>query len=479
MSSRTPSRVVVLKGGPSAEREVSLVSGSECAGALRRAGYDAIEIDAGADPGVGAGRCAPRRRLQRAARPLGRGWLCPGACSNGCASPTRIRAFWRLRWPWTSRVPRRSTPITACPRPRAAPCPGPRSRPDTRSSRLMSSSPATRGRPSASTSCPPAPMARPASGQTRPTCCLSRRFVPGRELTTAVLGEQPLAVTDIVATAGWYDYHAKYADGGSRHVVPAEVPRAIHDACMAHAVTAHRALRLPRPQPHRFPLGRGAWAGRAGAARDQHPARHDADLARARAGEPCRHLVRAALRVAGGGRVMRPLTGAPAAPDLADGAPPAPEAKAARGPGPSRLAYRLARIWKEGLGSARPAAGAGDLPRAGRRAHRHQPGRRRLGRGPAPGGRRGAFVPPGIRRARLSRHRRLRAARARHRRSRPAASGRIVADARCRCHPGPDRPARPGAQRRREARLGRHAAHRHRRADRRGAVAPGERWRGQ
>ncbi len=49
MSGRTPSRVVVLKGGPSAEREVSLVSGAECAGALRRAGYDAVEIDAGAD----------------------------------------------------------------------------------------------------------------------------------------------------------------------------------------------------------------------------------------------------------------------------------------------------------------------------------------------------------------------------------------------------------------------------------------------
>ena len=49
MSSRTPNRVVVLKGGPSAEREVSLVSGSECAGALRRAGYEVVEIDAGAD----------------------------------------------------------------------------------------------------------------------------------------------------------------------------------------------------------------------------------------------------------------------------------------------------------------------------------------------------------------------------------------------------------------------------------------------
>ena len=49
MSSRTFNRVVVLKGGPSAEREVSLVSGSECAGALRRVGYDVIELDAGSN----------------------------------------------------------------------------------------------------------------------------------------------------------------------------------------------------------------------------------------------------------------------------------------------------------------------------------------------------------------------------------------------------------------------------------------------
>ena len=49
MSSRAFNRVVVLMGGPSAEREVSLVSGAECAGALRRVGYDVTEIDAGAD----------------------------------------------------------------------------------------------------------------------------------------------------------------------------------------------------------------------------------------------------------------------------------------------------------------------------------------------------------------------------------------------------------------------------------------------
>jgi D-alanine-D-alanine ligase len=71
---------------------------------------------------------------------------------------------------------------------------------------------------------------------------LVERFVPGRELTTAVMGDRPLAVTDIVATSGWYDYHAKYAAGGSRHLVPAEVPRQIHEACLSHALAAHRAL---------------------------------------------------------------------------------------------------------------------------------------------------------------------------------------------------------------------------------------------
>ena len=49
MSSRTSARIAVLKGGRSAEREVSLVSGRECAAALRQEGFDVVEIDAGSD----------------------------------------------------------------------------------------------------------------------------------------------------------------------------------------------------------------------------------------------------------------------------------------------------------------------------------------------------------------------------------------------------------------------------------------------
>ena len=78
MSSRTAARIAVLMGGRSAEREVSLVSGRECAAALRQEGFEVVEIDAGADLARGARRGEARRRLQRAARPLGRGRLRPG-----------------------------------------------------------------------------------------------------------------------------------------------------------------------------------------------------------------------------------------------------------------------------------------------------------------------------------------------------------------------------------------------------------------
>jgi D-alanine-D-alanine ligase len=55
------------------------------------------------------------------------------------------------------------------------------------------------------------------------------------------MGDRALTVTDIV-TDGWYDYHAKYAPGGSRHVCPAQIPPAVFAACLDHALAAHRAL---------------------------------------------------------------------------------------------------------------------------------------------------------------------------------------------------------------------------------------------
>ncbi len=67
-------------------------------------------------------------------------------------------------------------------------------------------------------------------------------FIPGRELTVGVLGDRALTVTEIIATQAFYDYESKYADGGSRHVLPADIhPDAAAEA-MQVALAAHRAL---------------------------------------------------------------------------------------------------------------------------------------------------------------------------------------------------------------------------------------------
>src|SRR4051812_6726445 len=72
---------------------------------------------------------------------------------------------------------------------------------------------------------------------------LAEPFVKGRELTVAVLNDQALAVTELQPKAGFYDYDAKYTDGLTTHVCPAEVPDDIAKAMMDMAAKAHRLLR--------------------------------------------------------------------------------------------------------------------------------------------------------------------------------------------------------------------------------------------
>ena len=68
------------------------------------------------------------------------------------------------------------------------------------------------------------------------------QFIPGRELTVGVLEDRALVVTEILPAEKFYDYHAKYADGGSRHVLPAELPAEITQRAKDIALEAHRAL---------------------------------------------------------------------------------------------------------------------------------------------------------------------------------------------------------------------------------------------
>lgn len=67
-------------------------------------------------------------------------------------------------------------------------------------------------------------------------------YIPGRELTVGVLHDQPLTVTEILSTDAFYDYHAKYADGGSRHILPARIPDEVARTAKEIAVAAHQAL---------------------------------------------------------------------------------------------------------------------------------------------------------------------------------------------------------------------------------------------
>ncbi|HEU4876346.1 MAG TPA: D-alanine--D-alanine ligase [Sphingomicrobium sp.] len=71
---------------------------------------------------------------------------------------------------------------------------------------------------------------------------LAEPFIRGRELTVAVLGDEALCVTELKPKAGFYDFDAKYTDGLTEHVCPADVPPAIAEAMLAMALRAHKLL---------------------------------------------------------------------------------------------------------------------------------------------------------------------------------------------------------------------------------------------
>ena len=71
---------------------------------------------------------------------------------------------------------------------------------------------------------------------------MAEQYIPGRELTVAVMGERALGVTEIKTGRRFYDYDAKYSDGGSIHQVPAQLPQDIYDEAMRISVLAHKTL---------------------------------------------------------------------------------------------------------------------------------------------------------------------------------------------------------------------------------------------
>lgn len=71
---------------------------------------------------------------------------------------------------------------------------------------------------------------------------LIEEFIAGKELTVAVLGDAALCVTEILPSVDFYDFEAKYAEGGSRHQIPADLPESVSRAACEAALLAHRGL---------------------------------------------------------------------------------------------------------------------------------------------------------------------------------------------------------------------------------------------
>ena len=71
---------------------------------------------------------------------------------------------------------------------------------------------------------------------------LIEKFVPGRELTVAIMGDKAVAVTELRPRTKFYDYEAKYTDGITEHLIPAPVPSDVYEQAKQWALMAHEAL---------------------------------------------------------------------------------------------------------------------------------------------------------------------------------------------------------------------------------------------
>lgn len=240
MSSRTNPRIAVLKGGPSAEREVSLVSGRECAKALRAEGYEVVEIDAGeslcddlhsARPDIVFNALHGRWGEDGCVQGVLEWMKLPYTHSGVLASALAMDKEKTKEVYAKVGLPVAQSVLTSLDAARSAhPIEPPYVVKPYNEGSSVGVYIVTEGANG------PAQL-----GDDMPSVVMVEEYVPGRELTVAVLGDRPLGVTDIV-TEGWYDYAAKYQTGGSTHVIPADVPAEISKAALDYALAAHEAL---------------------------------------------------------------------------------------------------------------------------------------------------------------------------------------------------------------------------------------------
>ena len=236
--------VAVLMGGWSAEREVSLVSGAACANALKEAGYDVTPIDVQRDMGALMTRLYPKPNavfnalhgrygedgcvqglLDILAIPYTHSGLLASAIAMD--KPMAKRLFALAGIPVAEHVlasPDEVLTGDLLPRPYVVKPANEGSSVGVQIIRNGDNGPVIN------------------EGMAGESQMMVEAFIPGRELTVAVKGGKALAVTEVKTDRGFYDYDAKYVDGGSTHEVPAIIDKTVEAEVMRLAEIAHEVL---------------------------------------------------------------------------------------------------------------------------------------------------------------------------------------------------------------------------------------------
>jgi D-alanine-D-alanine ligase len=237
--------VAVLMGGWSNERPVSLSSGAQCAAALRRAGYRVTEVDVGRDIANVLVELKPDVAFNALHGPFGESGMIQGLLellqipythSGVLASALAMDKHQAKIMLKAAGIPVTDHVIV--------------SRPEAARSHVMAPpyviKPIAEGSSfgvfivKAGVSHPPQEILREDWNCGEEV--MVERFIPGRELTCAVMGDVALGVTEIVTDLSFYNYEAKYAANGSRHIIPADLKPKIYDKVQKLSLAAHAAL---------------------------------------------------------------------------------------------------------------------------------------------------------------------------------------------------------------------------------------------
>jgi len=238
-------RVAVLMGGLANERPVSIKSGTECSRALRNAGYDVTELDVGFDVAERLRELAPDVAFNALHGPYGEDGTIQGVLeflripythSGVLASALAMDKHQAKIMFKAAGVPVTDHLIVG--------------RAEVARSHVMTPpyvvKPIADGSSfgifivKADQSHPPQELLR--EDWTMGEEVMVERYIPGRELTVAVMGDVALGVTEIITDLAFYNYEAKYAKGGSNHIIPAPVQPKIYDKAQKMALKAHAAL---------------------------------------------------------------------------------------------------------------------------------------------------------------------------------------------------------------------------------------------